>query len=274
MRPVLSAVDLVRLPRKKWTIDFGMMDMQHAVDYELPFEYVRQYVLPIRKTRRDDYRGQWWQYARPRPEMREALKGLQRFIATPAVSKHRIFVWVDVIMLCNQGALVFARDDSYFFGVLQSIVHEHWARRLGTQLREVESGFRYTPKTTFETFPIPWPPGQEPTDDPKVQAIAEAAKELVEKRDNWLNPAGATDAELKKRTLTNLYNQRPTWLDLAHQKLDKAVLAAYGWSDLLTDNGINEDDMLARLLALNLERAKVQPEVQPALIEDEADDDE
>ena len=138
----------------------------------------------------------------------------------------------------------------------------------------MESGFRYTPKTTFETFPFPWPPGQEPTDDPKVQAIAEAAKELVEKRDNWLNPAGATDAELKKRTLTNLYNQRPTWLDLAHQKLDKAVLAAYGWSDLLTDNGINEDDMLARLLALNLERAKVQPEVQPALIEDEADDDE
>ncbi len=57
--------------------------------------------------------------------------------------------------------------------------------------------------------------------------------------------------ELKKRTLTNLYNQRPTWLDLAHQKLDAAVLAAYGWPTSLSD-----DDLLAKLLALNLERSK------------------
>ena len=81
--------------------------------------------------------------------------------------------------------IVFARDDDYFFGVLQSRVHEVWARRQGTQLREVESGFRYTPTTTFETFPFPWPPGREPADDPRVEAIAEAARELVEKRDRW-----------------------------------------------------------------------------------------
>ena len=84
--------------------------------------------------------------------------------------------------------------------------------RLGTQLREAESGTRYTPTTTFETFPFPWPPGQEDQSDPHVQAIAAAARELVQLRDNWLNPPGATEAELKKRTLTNLYNQRPTWL--------------------------------------------------------------
>ena len=77
-----------------------------------------------------------------------------------------------------------------------------------------------------------------------------AALELVEKRDRWLNPEGATEKELKKRTLTNLYNQRPTWLDLAHRKLDEAVLDAYGWPHDLSD-----EDILARLLALNLERA-------------------
>jgi hypothetical protein len=55
---------------------------------------------------------------------------------------------------------------------------------------------------------------------------------------------------LKKRTLTNLYNERPTWLDLAHQKLDSAVFAAYGWDPTMSD-----DDLLAALLALNLERA-------------------
>jgi hypothetical protein len=57
--------------------------------------------------------------------------------------------------------------------------------------------------------------------------------------------------ELKKRTLINLYNQRPQWLALAHERLDAAVFAAYGWPVTLTD-----DELLARLLSLNLERAK------------------
>ncbi len=57
-------------------------------------------------------------------------------------------------------------------------------------------------------------------------------------------------ASLKKRTLTNLYNQRPAWLDLAHRKLDEAVFAAYGW-----DPGISDDELLERLLKLNLERS-------------------
>lgn len=86
-----------------------------------------------------------------------------------------------------------------------------------------------------------------------MEAIAQAARELVEKRDNWLNPPGLSEKELKKRTLTNLYNQRPTWLDLAHQKLDQAVLDAYGWPHDLTD-----EQILERLLALNLERAQAE----------------
>jgi hypothetical protein len=85
-----------------------------------------------------------------------------------------------------------------------------------------------------------------------VQAIAGAARELVAKRDAWLNPPGAGQADLKQRTLTNLYNQRPTWLDLAHRQLDQAVLDAYGWPHDLSD-----EEILERLLALNLERARV-----------------
>jgi len=96
---------------------------------------------------------------------------------------------------------------------------------MGTQLREAESGFRYTPSTTFETFPFPWPPGQEPMDDPRVAAIAAAAKRLVELRDRWLNPEGGRD-RAEEAQLTNLYNQRPTWLANAHQAFDAAVLAA------------------------------------------------
>ncbi len=121
-----------------------------------------------------------------------------------------------------------------------------WALRCA---KEIDP--RYTPTTTFETFPFPWPPGHEPAGDPRVEAIAQAARELVEQRDAWLNPPGASEAELKKRTLTNLYNQRPDWLDLAHKKLDAAVFDAYGWPHDLTD-----EEILERLLALNLARAR------------------
>ncbi|MBK9712167.1 MAG: class I SAM-dependent DNA methyltransferase [Kouleothrix sp.] len=186
IRPVKGALELVSTLKPKWTIDFGLMPLEEASEYCTPFEYVRQNVLPVRLHRRDDYRGKWWQYGRPRPEMRNALAGLHRYIATPAHSKHRLFVWISPAVLCNQATLVFAREDDYFFGVLHSILHELWARAKGTQLREAESGFRYTPTTTFETFPFPWPPGKEDQADPKVQAIAEAARALVRLRDAWL----------------------------------------------------------------------------------------
>ena len=185
--------------------------------------------------------------------MRSALKGMARFIATPAVSKHRIFVWMDPECLCNQGTLVFARADDYFFGILHSRTHELWSRAQGTQLREEESGARYTPTTSFETFPMPWPPSQEPTTDPRYTTIADAARALVEKRDAWL--AGTDPGNKKPRTLTALYNARPTWLADAHARLDAAVFAAYGWSAKLSD-----DQILERLLELN----RIHHEVIPA----------
>jgi hypothetical protein len=262
IRPVMSAIDIGQGSRGKWTIDFALMELSEASGYEKPFEYVKKVVLPVRETRRDDYRGKWWQYARPRPEMRSALENKQRYISTPGVAKHRIFVWVEHFVLCNQGTLVFARDDDYFFGILHSRLHELWARATGTQLREAESGFRYTPTSTFETFPFPWPPGKEPREDPRVQAIAQAAKELVEQRERWLKAdltpspplQGASRSPKRRgeqRTLTNLYNARPTWLDLAHRRLDEAVFTAYGWK-----SGLSDEEILEKLLALNLERAK------------------
>ena len=78
-----------------------------------------------------------------------------------------------------------------------------------------------------------------------------AARELVKKRDAWLNPPDASAAELKKRTLTNLYNENPTWLQDAHRELDHAVFAAYDWPNNLTDQ-----EILTRLLQLNTERSR------------------
>jgi type II restriction/modification system DNA methylase subunit YeeA len=235
-----------------FAIDFGVsMAEGEAALYEQPFEYLRENVYAKRQeNNRESYREKWWIHGEPRPDMREALAPLRRCIITPRVSKFRLFAWLSTGTLADSATFVFARDDDYFFGVLHSCIHEIWARAQGTQLREVESGFRYTPSSTFETFPFPWAPGHEPKDSPQVIDVAAAACELVDRRDAWLNPPDATEDELKKRTLTNLYNARPSWLDDAHRKLDEAVFAAYGWSPSLTDA-----ELLERLLTLNRQRA-------------------
>jgi type II restriction/modification system DNA methylase subunit YeeA len=244
----VNGSDITGFDRKMWLIDFGVKTpLEEAASYEKPFEYVKEHV----GKKYASVKPQWWLHERARPELRAAIAELPRFVVTPHVSKHRIFVWVKNGTIPDHQLIVFVRSDDYFFGVVHSRLHDVWARATGTQLREAESGFRYTPSTCFETFPFPWPPGEEPKDDPCVQAIAGAAKELVEQRDRWLNAEGLSDLEKKKRTLTNLYNQRPTWLHLAHKRLDEAVFAAYGWRSDLSD-----EEILERLLALNLDRAK------------------
>lgn len=245
----INAFDVTRRSRDMYIIDFGTdLSVDEAAEYEMPFEYVKEHVLPIRElVRRDSHRRYWWRFGDTRPGLRRAVKDLRRIIVTPAVSKYRLFVWMLNDVVVDHACIVFARDDDYFFGVLHSRIHELWALRMGTSL---EDRPRYTPTTTFETFPFPFPPGQEPPDDPRVQAIAEAARSLVEKRNRWLNPDGADVEELKKRTLTNLYNQRPQWLANAHAALDAAVFAAYGWDATMGDEAV-----LAALLALNEERS-------------------
>ena len=145
----------------------------------------------------------------------------------------------------DSAVIAFARDDHYFFGILHSRIHEIWARAMGTQLREVESGFRYTPTTTFETFPFP-----RPTPEQRA-AISNAARHLDELRNGWLNPPGGTigPTGLRRRTLTNLYNSPPTWLTHAHRRLDEAVFAAYNWNPDISDG-----ELIAALLTLNLQR--------------------
>jgi type II restriction/modification system DNA methylase subunit YeeA len=205
--------------------------------------------------------------------MRCSLSKLTRYIATPHVAKHRILVWLPIDILPDKMLIVIAREDDTAFGILHSRFHELWALRLGTSL---EDRPRYTPSTTFETFPFPEGltpdiPAEQYTADPRAQKIAAAAKRLNELRNHWLNPPDliisvsevvkgypdrilpkdeAAAQVLKQRTLTNLYNERPAWLDSAHRNLDEAVANAYGWPLDMSD-----DEILSKLLALNLERA-------------------
>ena len=195
--------------------------------------------------------------------------GCRSYIATPTVAKHRLFVWLDTRICPDHQLIVIARDADTTFGILHSRFHEAWSLRLGSSL---EDRPRYTPTTTFEPFPLPDGlspdiPAADYADDPRGVAIADAAPRLVSLRDRWLNPPEwvewvdepapgypkrpvarneAAGNELKKRTLTNLYNAYPQWLADAHAALDAAVADAYG-----RDAAIFEDDALRELLALN-----------------------
>ena len=249
----MNGRDINQKPRDMWIIDFGVdMPEDEAALYEAPFEHVAAEVKPRRDANRNArYRNKWWLHGSPVPTMRSAMSGLRRYIGTSMVSKHRIFAFIDGDVLPDTTIIAFARDDDYFLGALHSRIHTTWATAMGSQLRESQSGLRYTPTSCFQTFPFP-----HPTDEQRA-AIAAAAKRLDELRHNWLHPS-ATDipgddadveAELRRRTLTALYNANPTWLQNAHAALDAAVAAAYGW-----DADIDDQEILARLLALNLQR--------------------
>jgi type II restriction/modification system DNA methylase subunit YeeA len=279
VRPWRNGLHLLRRAEDAWVIDFGTdIAEAEAAYFAKPFSHVASLVKPMREAvRRDNHRRNWWRHGEARPGMRRALLGLPRFIVTPRVAKHRLFLWLPTAIVPDCQLVVIARDDDATFGILHSRVHEAWALRLGTSL---EDRPRYTPTTTFETFPFPdgltpdLPPATLAA-DPRSAAIATAARALTEARDRWLNPPewvdrvpevvpgfpdrliprdAAAAKALKARTLTALYNTRGTpegaWLDRLHAELDAAVAAAYGWPADLP-----EDDVLARLLALNLARA-------------------
>ncbi|WP_206736142.1 class I SAM-dependent DNA methyltransferase [Bradyrhizobium betae] len=276
LRPWRNGMDMTRRSRDMWIVDFGWgMSEEEASLYEAPFQYIREQVLPERaKNRRATYRERWWRHVEPRPAMWTALAKSKRYIVTPTVAKHRLFIWADSRVCPDHQLIAIARDDYTTFGVLHSRFHEAWSLQLGTWLG-VGNDPRYTPTTTFETFPFP--PDLAPniqaarySGNQHAKAIAEAARRLDDLREAWLNPAdqvaikpevvagypdqilpknAAATAVLRTRTLTSLYNSRPQWLVDAHEKLDAVVAAAYGWQAAIT-----QDEALSNLLRLNLAR--------------------
>ncbi len=284
LRPYWNGIDVVRRRRDKWLIDFSNLSEKEAALYQQPFEHAATKVKPFRQASAiSDF--DWWRLWRPRPELVHAAAYVTRMIVIPEIAKHRVFVWIDMTTGPDKNLTVIARDDDTAFGILHSRFHEEWSLRLGTSL---EDRPRYTPTTTFETFPFPEGltpniPAREYAHDRRAKRIAAAAKKLDDLRQAWLNPPDLVEivpevtptaapgeaparypdrilpknaeaaVKLKERTLTNLYNQRPRWLADAHDELDRAVAAAYGWPE-----DIAIEDALARLLKLNLERAAAE----------------
>jgi len=280
VRPLLNGMDITRRTSDRWIIDFGTLTHDDAAAYETPFEYVRATVKPMRdENRRERRREFWWQHGETVPGIKRAVAGLSRAIFTPRVAKHRLFVWASPAVVPDSRVVIVCREDDATFGVLQSRFHELWSLALGGW-HGVGNDPQYTPSLGFETFPFPEDltpdiAAADCANDPRAIAIAAAAARLNELRENWLNPADlvvrepevvagypdrilprdeAAAKELAKRTLTNLYNVRPAWLDNAHRALDEAVADAYGWGDDWRAGLLTDDEILARLFRLNQER--------------------
>jgi type II restriction/modification system DNA methylase subunit YeeA len=257
---------------------YGILKPVLYSTYEMPFVHVVEHVKPARiKNNRKARAEKWWRHGEARPGMRRALVGLSRYIVTVETAKHRIFTSLPIMVAPEHRLIVFPHHDDATLGILSSRFHIAWTLAQGGTLEDRPV---YNSTRCFETFPFPkgLTLNLAPADytNPAAVEIATAAQALNKLRENWLNPPEWTDwvrtheeekagypprpvaklgfeSYLKKRTLTNLYNARPAWLDNAHKALDAAVAQAYGWSDYTPE--MPDEEILRRLLELNLARS-------------------
>ncbi|MDJ0919607.1 MAG: hypothetical protein QNI84_00640 [Henriciella sp.] len=252
--------DLVGQPRNLKIIDcFGLSEDELRSKYPAIFQLLWDRVKPDRDTNnRKSYRDYWWIFAEPRKEMRKALAGTERYIATTETAKHRIFHFLDKAVLADQKIRVVALEEAWQLSVLSSRVHIAFALSRGNW-QGVGNDPVYTHSTCFNPFPFP-----DLTNDQRTRL-----RVLGEELDAHRKRQQATHPKL---TLTQMYNvleklrageaiggkDREIYdqgligiLKDLHDQIDAAVAEAYGWPVDLSD-----EDILFRLVALNKERAE------------------
>ncbi len=240
LKPSAAATDLTDNPHGKpnrWIIDFADMNIEEVSEYKLPLVHVKTHVKPERNINREAVlKEKWWRFKRTNEAMRTALATLPLYFAVPAHSKWFIFLPAESKWLPNNSTTVVASEDFYILGILTSQVHRLWVKAQSSTLK---SDTRYTHNTCFETFPFPQSPSKK-----LIEQIRTAAQDLHKYRTEQM--------EKKQWGITQLYNQffhePSSQLFKLHTKLDQLVMQAYGFK--------SDDDILAKLLELNLELAE------------------
>lgn len=259
IKPFVNGGELVRGSRGRYVIDFfGSVPERLRLEVPATYQHVLECVKPERdQNRRNAFVERWWTFGEPRRTFRPALEGLARFVGTTETTKHRVFQFVDAGILADHMVVMTATDDAFHLGVLSSRIHVTWALRAGGWLG-VGNDPRYSKSRCFDPFPFPDP------DEAQKAEIARIAEALDAHRKR-------VQAEHPDITLTEMYNvlealragkaltpreedikSRALILILRehHDELDAAVLASYGWPQ-----GLSDDDILTRLVALNKARA-------------------
>jgi hypothetical protein len=256
--PYMIGRDLVSEGKpSRWIIDFGKRELVESSTYEKAFERLRSLVMPTvlekgeterrvtgkQSTRWTRLAERWWQFRDYQPGTMRAISRLSRYIVCSRVTKRPIFAWVSRDIHPDNTSMVFALADDFSFGILQSEAHWQW---FVAKCSKLKSDFRYTAESVFDTFP--WP--QSPT-TAQIDAVAEAGRRVQQARAEALTKIeGGLRAVYR---LLELPGKNP--LKVAQQSLDAAVLAAYRFSP--------KKDLLAQLLALNLEVAQREEAGEP-----------
>lgn len=257
IREYRNGRDLTAIPRRVMVIDlFGLTESEVRSKFPAIFQHLTDNVKPDRDANRDLFiRENWWVFGRPRSEIRPALKGLGRYIATVETAKHRVFQFLDKSILPDNKLIALALEDAAYLSVLSSSVHCKWCLAQGTVLEDRP----VYPKTQcFDPFPFPdltYPQkihlrtlGEEIDAHRKQQQAAHSKLTLTQMYNVLEKLRSGETIEGKDK---DIYDQGliGTLKDI-HDRIDAAVAEAYGWPVDLSD-----EDILFRLVALNNERA-------------------
>ncbi len=270
IRPYRNGRDLTDKPRGVLVIDFFGLSVEEARSrYPAAYQWVLERVKPERDQNRDkQIKSNWWLHGRTRSEWRPALIGQPRYIATVETAKHRAFQFLDASIAPDNKLVCIALADAFHLGVLSSQIHGTWALAAGSRLG-VGNDPVYVKTTCFEKFPFP---AASPDQQTRIATLAEQL-DAHRKRQQAAHPAltltGMYNVLAKLRSGETLSAKDKTLhetglvaiLRQLHDELDAAVLAAYGWSDLLPSlrnagRGAGGEVLLERLVALNAERAR------------------
>jgi len=259
VKPYRNGRDLTGRARGKMVIDlFGLT----AEDVRARFpEVYRHLLLTVQPERaansRATYRTNWWIFGEPRAELRPALSGLRRYIATVETAKHRVFQFLDATILPDNMLVAIASDDAFHLGVLSSKIHVLWALRAGGRMG-IGNDPRYSKSRCFNPFPFP---DAAPAQRAAIRALAEELdglrkQALAEHPDLTLTQIYNVLERLRAGAALTRYEQAigaasfVTLIAETHDRLNEAVARAYGWAADLDAGAVIE-----RLLELNARRA-------------------
>ncbi|WP_338720337.1 DNA methyltransferase [Devosia sp. XK-2] len=286
IKPFVNGGELVRGGRGRYVIDFfGSEPERLRLEVPATYQYVLETVKPERDANRDRaFRERWWLFGRQRPEIRAFRAGIRRFIGTTETAKHRLFQFLEASTTPDHMVVAIGSDDAFHLGALSSRIHVTWALRAGGWLG-VGNDPRYSKSRCFDPFPFPDPDGVQKAEIARLAEALDAHRKRVqaehpditltemynvleklkadvgpssprpsgervpEGRVRGEGPSAPAPAltpredDVKSRALVLILRE-------LHEELDAAVLAAYGWPQ-----GLSDDDLLTRLVALNKARA-------------------
>jgi hypothetical protein len=238
LRPYRNGKDFATRPRGVYLIDFAMQSEAEARQTPVLFDIVRDRVRPEREAKPDRTRREcWWRLGRPRPELRDALRHLPRYIVTPETAKHRLFEFFNAELAPDNSLIVIASDDAFHLGVLSSAIHTAWALAAGSRLG-IDGTPRYNKGPCFEAFPFPaCSAGEQAHVGDLAERIDQHRKDAL-RRSDAVTMTGMYNVVERLRAGTTLTRAEQgihrlaacgTLRDL-HDALDAAVASAYGWS--------------------------------------------